>query len=197
MIQCQNIHLSFKNKVVFSDLNILIGEHQNVCISAPSGVGKSSLLKLLQGYLFPDQGEIRIRGLLLNEKNIQQIRKWITWIPQNIYLPVDNGLDLMKLMEVTAIQTKAEAYLEQLGLEKSILSKDFSQISGGEKQRTIVAICLSLDHDIIMMDEPTSSLDEESIQLLIQCIQSLKGKTILSASHNASWMKSADQIIKL
>lgn len=197
MIQCQNIHLSFKNKVLFSGLNIDIAEHRNVCISAPSGVGKSSLLKLLQGYLFPDQGEIRIHGLLLNEKNIQKIRKWITYIPQNIHLPVDNGLDLMKLMEVAAVQTKAEAYLEQLGLEKSMLSKDFSQISGGEKQRIIVAVCLSLDKDIVMMDEPTSSLDERSIQLLIQCIQSLKGKTIISASHNSSWMKSTDQIIKL
>jgi len=197
MIQCQNLHLSFNQKVLFSDLNIHIPEHRNVCISAPSGEGKSSLLKLLQGYLLPDQGEISINGLLLNEKNIQKIRKWITWIPQNIHLPVDNGLDLLKLMEIFSEQSKAEAYLEQLGLEKSMLSKDFSQISGGEKQRTIVAICLSLDHDIIMMDEPTSSLDEESIQLLIQCIQSLKGKTILSASHNASWMKSVDQIIKL
>lgn len=151
----------------------------------------------MQGYLLPNKGEIHLHGLLLNEKNIQEIRKKIVWIPQNINLPVDHGLELMKLMEISSHQPLVESFLEQLGLENSMLSKNFNEISGGQKQRVIMAICLSLDKEIIMMDEPTSSLDEDSIQLLIHCLKSLKNKTIISASHNSTWMKSTDQIIAL
>lgn len=197
MIQLHDISLSFKDKVIFQDFNIHIEKNANICFSGVSGRGKSSLLRLLQGYIIPDQGEIKISGLLLNEKNIQNIRQMITWIPQNINLTVNNGMELLQMMEVSAKQEETECFLSQLGLEKSILAKDFNQISGGQKQRIIIAICLSLDKEIILMDEPTSSLDEDSIQLLITCLKSLKGKTIITASHNQSWLESVNQIIAL
>jgi polar amino acid transport system ATP-binding protein/putative ABC transport system ATP-binding protein len=90
-----------------------------------------------------------------------------------------------------------EEYLLKLGLEKDFISKDFSKISIGEKQRIIISICLSLDKEIILIDEPTSSLDVGSIKLLTDTIKSLNGKTIISASHNQTWLDSTDKIISL
>ena len=197
MIQCNNISLSFPDKVIFDNLDLLVEKGENVCLSGPSGIGKSTLLKLFLGFMTPDHGEIRINNQKLNEASIKQIRENITWIPQNINLPVENGSDLMKLMNVSSRQGSVEDLLQRLGLKKDIIAEPFGNISIGEKQRIIISICLSLDKEIILMDEPTASLDDDSIDLLINTIKSLEGKTIVSASHNRLWVESCDKKISL
>lgn len=197
MIACKNISLAFSDKLLFEHLNIHIEEGANVCLKGASGKGKTTLLKILQGYIIPDEGEIRIDSKILGSKTIKQIRDSIVWIPQNVNLPVNNGLELLKLMNIISNMDQVTRITKELRLEKDILSKDFSIISGGQKQRVIISICLSLNTKIILMDEPTSSLDDNSIQSLIRVIQSLKGKTIVSASHNKLWVKSVDKTITL
>jgi len=197
MIKVTNLDLNFSEKIIFKDFSFSIEKGENVCISGPSGKGKSTILKMLMAYVIPNRGTIKINNLLINPENINAIRKQMVWIPQNINLPVNNGLALMELMNLRSHQNRIEILLQELGLEINILSTDFSQISGGEKQRVIIAICLSIDKDIILMDEPTSSLDEESIDKLISCIAKLDNKTIISASHHQRWMESTHKIIKL
>ncbi|TKG97251.1 ABC transporter ATP-binding protein [Puteibacter caeruleilacunae] len=197
MIEAKDVSLSFGEQELFKDLNFQIPKGTNVVFGGPSGRGKSSLLKIIQGYIRPDKGKILVNGRELNEETIAKIRGDIAWIPQNINLPVDKGSELMKLMEVSSRQKIAEEYLVQLGLKPEFLDKDFREISGGQKQRIIIAICIALDKEIILLDEPTSSLDEESIALLIDTMKSLNEKTIVSASHNQTWLNSVDQIIEL
>lgn len=197
MIVCDKISLSFSGKVIFDNLNIEITPGENVCISGASGKGKSTLLDLIQGYVRPSSGTIKINGQILNEKTVKQIRNKIISVPQNIHLPVKTGTRLMELMEVSTNISEVRKYMNQLGLEEEIISKDFSKISGGQKQRLIISICLSLKKDIILMDEPTASLDDKSIELLIKTVKTLKGKTIVSASHNKLWVNSTDRIIEL
>lgn len=197
MIACKNISLAFSDKLLFEHLNIHIEEGENACLSGASGKGKTTLLKILQGYIIPDDGEIRIDSKILGSTTIKQIRDSIVWIPQNVNLPVNNGLELLKLMNIISNMDQVTRITKELRLEKDILSKDFSIISGGQKQRVIISVCLSLNTKIILMDEPTSSLDDNSIQSLIKVIQSLKGKTIVSASHNKLWVKSVDKTITL
>lgn len=197
MIKATHLELSFSEKLIFKDFSFSIEKGEKVCISGPSGKGKSTVLKMLMAYVLPNNGTIRVNQLVLNPQNIKAIRDQMIWIPQNINLPVSNGLALMELMSLQNHKNRVEELLLALGLEISILNADFTQISGGEKQRVIIAICLSIDKDIILMDEPTSSLDENSIDRLIQCLSNLKNKTIVSASHHAGWMASCDKIIKL
>ncbi len=197
MIQCENISLSFSGKPVFNKLSIKINSGENVCLSGPSGKGKSTLLNLFQGYIQPDEGSIKINGLLLKESNIKKIRENIISVPQNINLPVKNGTELMALMEITPNLSEVKMFMQQLGLEPEIITRDFAKISGGQKQRLVISICLSLKKGILLMDEPTSSLDDKSTELLIKTISNLKDKTIVSASHNQLWAKSTDKIIEL
>jgi polar amino acid transport system ATP-binding protein/putative ABC transport system ATP-binding protein len=197
VIECKNISLSFSDKLIFNNLNFFIKEGENVCFSGPSGKGKTTLLKILQGFVIPDAGEVRINNKPLHTSTIKEIRELIIYIPQNINLPVNNGLELMKLLNIPSNVQLVEEYLLKLGLEKDFISKDFSKISIGEKQRIIISICLSLDKEIILIDEPTSSLDEGSIKLLTKTIKSLNGKTIISASHNQTWLESTDKTISL
>lgn len=197
MIRGEHIDLCFSGKEIFSDLNFHVKKGGTVCVSGVSGRGKSTLLKMLQGYVIPDAGTIKIAGKILSKESIREIRTKIAWIPQNINLPVNSGRELLSLMEVNDKRDKALFFMDQLGLDKSILDKDFKKISGGQKQRIIMAICFSLERELILMDEPTASLDERSISLLINTMKSLKNQTFISASHNATWLENMDEIISL
>jgi polar amino acid transport system ATP-binding protein/putative ABC transport system ATP-binding protein len=197
MIECKNISLSFSDKMIFNHLTLSVAENENVCLSAVSGKGKTTFLKLLQGYVIPDDGEIYINNIALQPSTIKDIRDIIVWIPQNVNLPVNNGAGLIKLLNIQSNRDEIEGFTHKLGLEKNILTKDFDIISGGQKQRIIISICLSFDKKIILLDEPTSSLDKTSISSLIEVIHSLKGKTILSASHNQQWINSMNRTISL
>jgi len=197
MIKCEHVSLSFQDKRVFDDLNFEIESGANASVSGESGKGKSSILKLLQGYILPDTGTISINGAKLSARSINQIRNSIAWIPQNINLPVHTGIKLMHLLGISERKESVYSFLDKLGLEEEFLHADFQKISGGQKQRIVISICLSLDREIILMDEPTSSLDDASIQLLINAVKTLSNKTILSASHNHAWIKNSNQVIEL
>lgn len=197
MVHCHNIELSFQDKEIFSGFNLNVNKGESVCLYGPSGKGKSTLLKMLQGYIHPDSGAIFVNGYQSNSENIQIIRDHISWIPQNINLPVDNASALLHLLEANNNKNKAVEYIEMLGLEAEFINKSFTKVSGGQKQRIVIAVCLSLNKDILLLDEPTSSLDEQAIDCLVKTIKSLNGKTIISASHNKSWLSSNDHVVNL
>ncbi|WP_196893805.1 ABC transporter ATP-binding protein [Aureivirga marina] len=196
-IHCENISLTFQEKKIFEDLNFTIKSGENICIGGESGKGKSSLLKIIAGQLKPTSGQIVFDAIPLNKNSIKSIRNQLIWIPQNINLPVYNGKQLIDLMQIKKNTALVKNYLNDLGLDNTFLTKDFSKISGGQKQRIIISICLSLNKEIVLMDEPTSSLDEHAIELLIQLIKKIKNKIFISASHNETWLQSVDKIIQL
>jgi len=152
---------------------------------------------MLQGYVIPDSGDIYLDKWAINPHNIRYIRDSMVWIPQNINLPVNNGLELLELMHLGENLSQVKAIAKSLLLEEEILSKDFSIISGGQKQRIIIAICLSIDRNILLMDEPTASLDAVSVEALLSTILSLSNKTVISASHNDFWLKNFGKVIPL
>ena len=197
MIQCEDICLSFNEKSIFLNFNLFIKEGENVCISGASGKGKSSLLNLFQGYVIQQSGEITVAEKKLSAAKIKEIRNEIMYVPQNIHLPVKNGIALVELMGIQKQMPKIKSALQQIGLSDDFMEKDFMKISGGQKQRIVIAVCLGLDKKILLMDEPTASLDDDSIGLLVKTIGSLKNKTVVSASHNQQWANSCDRIIEL
>jgi len=197
MINFDHVSLRFQDKTIFHDLNLDIKKGERVSLIGGSGRGKTTLLKLVQGYLLPDSGTIKIYDEVLTSKSIHHLRKEMAWIPQNINLPVSKGIELMRLMDITDKSTSISIFLEELGLNASIIHDDFSKISGGQKQRIVISIVLSLDKSIILLDEPTSSLDDKSIKMLLKVMKSLENKTIVSASHNQVWNNQADKVIEL
>jgi len=197
MIQLKDISLSFSGLTVFQDLSLTIAAGQNVCLSGPSGKGKSSVLKMLQGYLLPDSGSIYINDKELNSINIWDIRSQITYVPQNINLPVDNGEELLRMLDARERKDAAHSYVGLLDLSPEMLSKRFDKMSGGQKQRVVIAVCLSLDRSILLLDEQTSSLDDEAVKKLAAVLKKVENVTIVSASHNPIWMNAADKTITL
>jgi putative ABC transport system ATP-binding protein len=197
LIRVKDISLSFNGTAVFNNLSFHIETDENACISGPSGKGKSSLLKILQGYILPDTGVIEVNGKKLDSKNIRHIRSMMAYIPQNINPPAGNGRELAKLTGYGGSMNNVYRFIEQLGLPHEMLDQSFDEISGGQKQRIVTAVCLSLGKSIILLDEPTSSLDDVSITNMMEVIQNLRNSTIISASHNIKWIRSAGKIIRL
>lgn len=197
MIEFNNVSHSFNGRMLINNLSFRVKEGERLCFSGASGSGKSTILKILLAYVIADSGEIAIDGLILNERNIVSIRKQIIYIPQNINLLVDDALELIEMLSFVHFKSKIIENLNFLALDESVLSQNFSLLSGGEKQRLIIAICLSADNKIILLDEPSSSLDEDSIDKLIELINNQEGKTIVSVSHNEKWINSNDRIIKI
>lgn len=197
MINFDHVSLHFRDKTIFDDLCLNVEKCEHISLSGGSGRGKTTLLKLLQGYVLPDSGTIKINDEVLTSKSAHRLRKEMAWIPQNINLPVNNGIELMRMMNIMAKANNISVFLDKLGLNASILHDDFSKISGGQKQRIVISIVLSLEKPIILLDEPTSSLDNKSIKMLVEVIGSLENKTILSASHNQVWNDHSDKVIEL
>ncbi|NCB67973.1 MAG: ATP-binding cassette domain-containing protein [Bacteroidia bacterium] len=197
MININQITLSFQDKTILDNFSAQIRRGEHVCFSGSSGRGKSSLLKIIQAYLIPAKGEISIDGLTLNRLQVKNIRNKMAYVPQNIHLPVKNGTELLEMLAKSQLSEKAEIFCEKLGLPREMLSRSFDEMSGGQKQRIVIAVCLSLEREILLLDEPTASLDDEAIDALIECIKGLENTTVVSASHNSKWLNAAGRVISI
>ena len=199
MIEIKNITLYYGDEKVLDNISCEIPEGKSACFWGPSGSGKSSLLKLIMGLEIPAKGEITIDGIPVEAENIHAIRKKISWIPQNINLPVNNINELVKLLDLDEKQTtlfmKYAGYL--IPEMEQIKEKKFQEISGGQKQRIVIAAVLALGKKILLMDEPTSALDAASVARMINLILKELDLTVVSASHDKQWAEANDIILKL
>lgn len=203
IIQFNNVSLKFDNHVFIKDFDQQIFENEKVVFSGISGSGKTSLLNAVLGFIPIEKGEIWINNLQVNPKNIHEIRKMISWLPQDLYFDVKSCRELVNLpftfeankrFQPTEIQF--EKMIEQLLLPNNILSKDLDEISGGQKQRLVLASLLLLPKPILLLDEPTSALDQKSTEALLEIIHAQK-KTLVSSSHDPFWISKMDKIIEL
>ncbi|MTI32828.1 ATP-binding cassette domain-containing protein [Cytophagales bacterium RKSG123] len=198
MIEFKEVSLSREGKTIINKYSFSIKKGEKVCLWGPSGSGKTTILRILMGMLEPDSGTVKYENLLLSPENMPLIRKKIAWVPQNINLPVNSGLELAKMLQKdTYFKQNIEPFLEKTGMSTDMLTKDFSEISGGQKQRLVLATCLALKRPILFLDEPTSALDNLSIKQLMDAIFSMKDLTVISATHNEQWMKQCDKVINL
>lgn len=159
-------------------------------ITGPSGSGKSALLRLLNRFEDPNEGEIYFHGKPLHSFDPLEIRKRIALVLQNPVMfhgTVRNNLlrrpDRRQLSETALVQA-----LEDVGLDGSFLDRNAMELSGGEKQRISIARSLLGGPEILLLDEPTSALDARSLHLIADLITQLnrvKGLTLIVVTHQA------------
>jgi len=171
-----------------------------------TGSGKTTFAFLLLGYLSPTSGQI-----LVNDKKLDQIKKedWqrmIAYVPQHPHFFNTSILENLLMAKPNASQDKVEHALDITGLSHLIqqlpqglntpLTENASRLSGGEKQRLALARAFLKDAPVLILDEPTSSLDPESEQLIADATKQLaQNRTTLIIAHRLKTVQNADRIL--
>lgn len=201
MIQFQNISLKLGNRQILDQFNLTVSKEEKIVLTAPSGSGKTSLLKLILGFIDADQGTIRVNRVNVKPGNMQKIRSQIGYLSQDIDFP--NGRVSEVFQEIFSysanlhIHYSTEKLTEKLlllNLPSEILQKNTSDISGEERQKLGWALIMLLDRPVLLLDEPTSALDEKQKLFFIDYVTATR-KTVICASHDPEWQLPGIRII--
>lgn len=197
MINIESLTFHFKSTPIFENFNWQAQSSDSWAVLGPSGCGKSTLLALLAGLLFPLVGKVSINnetlarprpqtGLILQDYGLLP---WAT-VRQNASLGLDlrafYGADGVHAPRDLPVFRSVNSWLERLGLT-AVADKYPAQISGGQRQRTAIARTLVLKPDLLLMDEPFSSLDaptRESLQQLTLELVAEQGLTLVLVTHS-------------
>jgi putative ABC transport system ATP-binding protein len=147
---------------VLSELDLELGEG-TTAVLGPSGVGKSTLLRLLNRLADPDEGTVRLRGDDVRSLDVLDLRRRATLVPQlPAPLPGSVADNVRYGPSLKGEHVDPERPLELAGLDPSYADRDASRLSVGEQQRVMLARALALEPEVLLLDEPTSALDERA-----------------------------------
>ncbi|MCP4755377.1 MAG: ABC transporter ATP-binding protein [Proteobacteria bacterium] len=213
-IRLLNISKSYeeggKRHSILHRLNVCFPAGQFTVVLGKSGTGKSTLLNLVGGIDMPDDGTVQIGDTLLNRlsdkertlfrrRRIGFIFQFFNLIPT---LTVLENVTLIRELEgkVSRDHRKAaESILEDVGLHGRLDSRP-DRLSGGEQQRVAIARALAHDPDIILADEPTGNLDDETGSSVLKLMLNLiaeKGKTLVMATHSQDALSRAEHVFSI
>jgi putative ABC transport system ATP-binding protein len=204
VVEIKKLSKSIGKRILFDNFNLDFQVNKKYAIKAPSGYGKSTLLNLIAGFIYPDSGEIKIFNITLNDSNIKDLRKKICMLPQLESTNAENTVleTIMKPFEFESnkhIKPKEETIFELLdktNLDEKILTEKFNKISGGEKQRINLITCKLLNRELILLDEPSSALDEKSTAMVTDMLFDDR-TAVIAASHDKNFLDKCDYIYDL
>jgi ABC-type lipoprotein export system ATPase subunit len=197
LLSLQNISKVYNSNIgnfeVFKEINLQIGENENVFLFGPSGCGKSSLLNIISGLDKPDGGEISFLNNKISNNHHNFLKNDIGIIFQDHYLISE--LNIFENIQLKTNNISAINEIFDYFRLDDLKNKYPSQLSNGQKQRVCVARALVNRPKLLVADEPTSYLDRENADLVIDLIiQSSKKYKVSSivASHDISFKKKFD-----
>jgi zinc transport system ATP-binding protein len=182
-IELQNVTAGYRQSLpIITDINLLIQEKEFLGIIGPNGGGKTTLLKIILGLLNPTRGKVLIGG---KEKNPEYK---IGYVPQ--YSNFDKTYPI-SVKDVVSMGIKKNGHensvihaLEKVNLLKKI-NEQIGHLSGGEQQRILIARALANDPKILLLDEPTASIDSQTGNSIYELLTELNSeKTIILVSHD-------------
>lgn len=206
MLQIDNACIEYNHKLLFKNLTLHIQQGEMLCITGESGSGKTSLLRSIMGFVPLKEGSIHVDKILLSAPNREEIRRKITYIPQELALPSEWVKEMVQLpfemkANHTALFSQKELfeYFHLLGLKEELLHKRVSEISGGQKQRIMLAVSALLNKPFFIIDEPTSALDMESAHKVFTFLRDLarNGQTIIVVSHDKQFASGCNRTFTL
>ncbi|MDG6126261.1 thiol reductant ABC exporter subunit CydC [Lactococcus formosensis] len=205
-LQISNLSFAFDDKLIFDDLNLHIKKGEHVAILGRSGVGKSTLASLIRGDLIAQQGTLDLSGIAPAYAN--NVEEKIGVINQSPYIFNASIRSNLSLARLDASDEEIWNALELVGLKKMVASlpNQLNEVvdeaglrfSGGERQRLALARILLSDVDMVILDEPTVSLDPiTENQLLRLFFERLKDKTIIFITHHLLGVQHMNRVIFL
>lgn len=209
-LACEDVHKSYDEGTVavLRGIDFEILEGQTVALCGPSGCGKSTLLHLFGGLDWADRGRILVNGIEVNRKRdlLRLLRHEVGFIFQLHNLIPDLTLAENCLIPTVAAgierntaMRRIEELAEQTGLPHR-LNHRIQKLSGGERQRTAICRALMNRPKILLADEPTGSLDEQSSEAVFNLLMNLvqtEGTTLLMATHDRALAARCDRVAEM
>ncbi|MDE1237302.1 energy-coupling factor ABC transporter ATP-binding protein [Vibrio aestuarianus] len=193
-ITAQQLSMRFKDRVLFHIPTLSIGPNDAIYLKGDNGVGKTTLLKILSGLLKPTTGYLNNPSSRWYQYfGFRQSQKDVIYLHQSPYLfdgtVFQNVVYGIRYQSISAKHKRAEVItaLRMVGLE-TLADEHISVLSGGEKQRVAMARAWILKPSILLMDEPSASLDQESIERLVIMAKDLlkRGASLVITSHQTN-----------
>ncbi len=199
IIECNNLCYAYDNYIALRQVTFTVSAGETVVLQGPNGCGKSTLLKLLNGLLFPAEGTFRFQGKDITEKTLKDKRFAKEFHQKVGFIFQDSSLQLftgsveeeiafgprqMGLSE-EAVTQRVNDVLQLTGLT-ALRDRAPYHLSGGEKKKTAIACILSMNPEVLVLDEPLAGLDTKTQQWLVSFLKELQsaGKTLIISTHN-------------
>lgn len=192
MIKTTNLTKKFGAHVSLDNVSIEFNKNESIALMGANGAGKTTLIRSLLGYYHPDSGQVSINGFDPVKERVKVLEN-ISFVPQ---LPPPIKLSIAELMQYISVSAHVDKelirhYANEMKLDiKANLNKSFFKLSGGMKQKLLIAISLAKKSDIIIYDEPTANLDPKARDDFYRLLkQNEEEKVLLFVTHRLEEVK--------
>lgn len=200
VMKLQKVGASYGSEKVLSDISMEIPAHRITAVIGPSGCGKSTLLRCMNGMLSEEPGASAEGEIFLGDQNIKTVKTDIlrrkvglvfqtpSPFPFSIYKNMIYGPKYYGIRDKSELKRIAEEKLKMAGLfdeVKDVMGKSALNLSGGQQQRLCIARALSVEPEVLLLDEPCSALDVKASAVIEETLMQLKEKyTVVIVTHN-------------
>lgn len=191
LIELKNVTKSFGENTVLDNFDLTINENEFLTLLGPSGCGKTTLLRIIAGFEFADEGDVYFGGYRVNnvpayQRNINTVfQKYALFPHMDVYDNIAFGLKIKKMDKAT-IDEKVKSMLELVSLS-GFEKRSISSLSGGQQQRVAIARALVNEPKVLLLDEPLGALDlklRQEMQSELKKIQKKLGITFIFVTHD-------------
>lgn len=175
MIKIENLSKKYKNKIIFEKVNLEIKENKVTAIMGKSGIGKTTLVKILMGLEMQDEGTI---------KGLENKKISVVFQEDRLCENLSSLVNVSLVCDKKIKNSEIERELIEIGLEESI-KKVVKELSGGMKRRVAIVRSLMVNFDLLILDEPFKGLDKETkIKVLEYLKRKIENKTVILITHD-------------
>jgi len=179
----REVSFSYFNGFVLHDIDLTIKSGEMVALLGPNGCGKTTLLKLASGVLSPARGEVLLEEVGIRKLKRKQVAQKVAVVPQSFHIPFDFTVAEIVLLgrtpfvrgltgETREDRDVAENALKLVGID-GLRGRHFNDLSGGERQKVILAMALAQEPEVLLLDEPTAHLD---INHQVEILELVRGR---------------------